>query len=172
MTRETIKYLTVGLALLIGCKDEHQSLVGTWKFVSDQKIDSLENVINQDNNVDGQLTYTDKGDMSVQLIWFGKRELIMNDSVMNFDGVSTGVGLGTNSWTDEQNRTWIDTYDAYFGEYDIDEEKKIVAHKINGNLRPERKRKEYKRHYKIVDDTLFLKSTDSSERWRTVWTKK
>lgn len=172
MNNRSVTYFTLSLILLIGCKDDHLSVVGTWKFVSDQQIDSLENIISRDDNVDGRLIYTNNGDMSVQLIWFSKREPMMSDSVMNSDGVSTGVGLGTNSWTAEQNSTWIDTYDAYFGEYEIHEPSKTVTHRISGNLRPERKTKEYKRYYKIKGDTLFLKSTNPAYKWRAVWIRK
>lgn len=172
MNNRSVPHFILLLILLFACKDDRLSLVGTWKFVSDQQIDSLENIISRDDNVDGRLIYTSDGDMSVQLIWFSKREPMMSDTVMNSDGVSTGVGPGTNSRTAEQNSTWIDTYDACFGEYEIQEPSKTVTHRISGNLRPERKGKEYKRYYKITGDTLFLKSTNPADKWRTVWIRK
>jgi hypothetical protein len=39
---------------------------------------------------------------------------------MNGDGASSHLGLGFNTWSIEQARTIIDTYDAYFGDYSID----------------------------------------------------
>ena len=150
----------------------HDQLIGTWKFVADQQIGDSGKIVNEDRNVDGLLVYTQTGQMSVQLIWFSNREPFMSDSIMKSDGVSRGVGLGANNWTLEESRIWIDTYDAYFGEYEIDQKRKIVKHRINGNLRPEKRKTEYQRSFLLDRDTLFLMSTDSSQRWRTVWIKK
>ncbi|MBX2898431.1 MAG: lipocalin-like domain-containing protein [Cyclobacteriaceae bacterium] len=161
----------LALAFLPGCKNEDSLLVGTWKLISDQQISTSGKVVNQDVNVDGQLTYTAFGKMSVQLIWFSPRDVMMYDSVMNFDGVSVGVGPGTNTWTCDENRLWVDTYDAYFGEYEIDTKLKVVTHKISGNLRPEQLGIVYKRLYTIRGDTLFLKSAAPTAHWQTVWLK-
>ena len=51
-------YLIAGLVLLVSCEEKNSTLVGTWKFISDQQIDDSGNIIEQDNNVDGLLTYT------------------------------------------------------------------------------------------------------------------
>ena len=156
--------------ILCSCK-ENNPLVGTWKFVADQEIDSLQNVIRQDTNVNGLLIYMPNGKMSAQLLWNEKRNSILTDSIMKNDGNSNAVGLGTNSWTEELNRVFIDTYDSYFGNYTIDWENNIVTHRINGNLRPEKNLTEYKRQFKLNGDTLYLRSSDPKQRWRVVWTK-
>ena len=105
MNRKLNNYLILLLSILLtACKEDKAPLVGTWTLISDQQIDSVGNVINYDNNVDGQLIYTDDGKMNVQLVWFTKRESLMSDSVMNLDGLSTGVGLGTNSWTEKSKQ--------------------------------------------------------------------
>ena len=167
----TIIILNVALGIIISSCKETNPLMGTWKFAADQEIDSLQNVIWQDTNVRGLLIYTPNGKMSAQLLWNERRNSILNDSIMKNDGNSVAVGLGINSWTSEQNRLFIDTYDSYFGNYTIDWENNIVTHRINGNLRPEKNLTEYKRRFQLNGDTLYLRSSDSKQKWRVVWTK-
>ena len=149
------------------------ALVGSWKFVADQELDNSNHVIKEDTNVSGLLIYTADGKMSVQLLWHGSRASLISDTIMNQDGKSLGVGLGNNSWTLDQSRQIIDTYDAYFGDYATDWDNKIVTHRISGNLRPEKEGTSYKRAFENVADTLFLKSADPDPniKWRTKWIK-
>lgn len=169
MTTKFIRTILLASIILSGCNTTSNQLVGAWRFVADQQVDASNRVTDEDRNVDGLLVYSQTGQMSVQLIWFSRREPFMSDSIMRSDGVSTGVGLGRNSWTEEENRVWIDTYDAYFGRYEIDQERNIVRHSVNGNLRPEKKKTEYERSFSLRGDTLYLMSTDTRQRWRTVW---
>jgi hypothetical protein len=143
-------------------------LVGTWKLVADQQVDDTEKVIQQDNDVEGMLIYTNEGTMSVQFYWRGKRRPMLNDSIMNRDGVSYGLGLGKNTWTADQAKMLIDTYDAYFGVYTTDLESHIVTHVTRGNLRPEKSGTVYKRRYRIEGDNLYLRSIDLHMKWQ-VW---
>lgn len=154
-------------------EDGNNLLVGSWKFIADQELDSNNKVINEDRQVTGLLIYTGNGKMSVQLLWYGRRTAMMNDTIMHQDGISVGVGLGNNSWTIDQARKIIDTYDAYFGDYLIDWKNKIVTHTISGNLRPEKPGIFYKRSFHIKGDSLFLRSADPNlqMRWQTAWIK-
>ncbi len=93
----------------------------------------------------------------------------MTDSIMNNDGNSTGLGAGQNTWTLEQARTIIDTYDAYFGDYSIDTEKSILSHIIHGSLRPEKAGTVHKRIFRVNGDTLYLKSADTTVKWQAKW---
>ncbi|MBL0745858.1 lipocalin-like domain-containing protein [Chryseolinea lacunae] len=170
--RTLIILTLIPVLLLTGCADNDRALTGTWRFVADQQIDSQGNVLMEDLNVDGLLIYTPDGNMSVQLLWHKKREPLLTDSIMQHDGTSTGIGLGDNSWTPEQNRIWIDTYDAYFGEYTVDWEHRVVTHTITGNLRPEKNATEYKRKFVLRGDTLFLKSVDPRQQWQVMWLRK
>ena len=158
------------VVVLTSCETK-SNLVDTWELVADQEIDSAGNIVREDKNVKGMLIYTDKGEISVQLIWLGKRDSIMTDSVMQHDGQSTGLGLGRNTWSPEENRLLIDTYDAYFGEYELAEDD-IVVHRLTANLRPEKIRSEFKRKYLVKGDTLFLRSANPAYRWQTVWLRK
>jgi Lipocalin-like domain len=146
-------------------------LTGSWSFIADQEIDSAGNVINQDTNVTGLLIYAPDGKMSIQSLWKGTRASIITDSIMKQDGVTQGVGLGSNSWSVEQARKLIDTYDAYFGDYSIDKTKNEVTHTITGNLRPEKPTSSYTRSFRIKGDTLFFRSTYKDMKWQTAWLK-
>jgi hypothetical protein len=147
-------------------------LTGSWNFIADQEIDSAGNVINQDTAVTGLLIYTADGRMSIQSLWKGTRASMINDSIMKQDGSTQGLGLGSNSWSVEQARKLIDTYDAYFGVYSIDKNKNEVTHTITGNLRPDKAGTSYAaRSFRIKGDTLFFRSTYKDMRWQTAWLK-
>jgi hypothetical protein len=162
------KYLVAAILICSACSEKQNPLIGTWEFVADQQMDSAGQVLKQDTSVFGSLIYTSNGRMSVQFCWPNDRVKYMSDSVMTRDGNSTGLGIGKNSWTSEENRTWIDTYDSYFGTYNAEMETNTVTHIVEGNLRPERRLKEYKRAYFLNGDTLYLKSSDPKEHWRVV----
>jgi Lipocalin-like domain len=146
--------------------ENENKLVGSWKFVADQLLDSTNSIIKQDTAVSGLLIYTTEGKMSVQFLWKDPRASIINDSIMKQDGLSTGLGLGFNTWNAEQTRKLIDTYDAYFGDYSIDWKKNIVTHTITGNLRPEKERTTYQRFFQLKGGSLFLRSADPLSRWQ------
>lgn len=164
-------FLLLITLLITSCDKKTPLHVGTWRFVADQEINSEDKVINQDTSVNGMLIYTADGNMSVQLIWKGTRQPMMSDSIMKHDGYSTGLGIGHNTWTPEQNSLLIDTYDGYFGTYAIDVSENIVTHTVNGNLRPEKTPVVYKRKFFIKGDTLFLRSVDPTFKWQAVWVK-
>lgn len=143
-------------------------IVGTWKYVSDQLLDTGGQVIRQDTDVDGLLIYTDQGKMSMQFYWRGSRSHILNDSIMNYNGKSTGLGMGENSWPLDITRKLIDTYKAYFGDYVYDPVKHHVVHTNLGNIRPEKEGIQYERNVIIQGDSLYLSNVDTAERWRAV----
>jgi hypothetical protein len=148
-------------------------LAGTWKFVADQLLDSNYQVIKEDTAVDGLLIYTPDGKMSVQFIWKGSRVPVLHDSIMKQDGMSTGLGLGNNTWSPDQARQLIDTYEAYFGDYEIDWNTSTVSHILSGNLRPDKAGIVKKRIFKLTGDTLLLRSVDPVDRWGVlcVWNR-
>src|ERR1035437_9817478 len=176
--RLTKLFLFILIVTIQSCQTANQKeenndklLIGSWKFIADQELDNNNQVKNEDTNVRGLLIYTVDGKMSVQLLWHGSRTSLVNDTIMNQDGKSFGVGLGNSSWTLDQSRKIIDTYDAYFGDYSVDWENKVVTHTISGNLRPEKEGTSYKRAFQIKGDTLFLRSADPDPnmKWQTKW---
>jgi len=152
-------------------KNSNDAFLGSWRFVEEQELDSNGNVINRDTNVNGLLIYAPDGKMNVQLLYKGTRQKIITDTIMNNDGVSSHLGLGFNSWSKEQGRTIIDTYDAYFGDYSIDWKDQIVTHTMTGNLRPEKSGTIYKRRFQLKNDTLFLRDAKPNQYWQVVWVK-
>ena len=151
--------------------NDNKTFLGSWRFVEEQELDSSGAVIDRDTNVDGLLIYAPEGKMNVQLIWKGTRNKIITDTIMNNDGISSGLGLGFNTWSTEQARTIIDTYDAYFGDYSIDWKDQIVTHTMRGNLRPEKNGTIYKRRFQLKNDTLFLRDAKPNQYWQVVWVK-
>ncbi len=109
--------------------------------------------------------------MSVQLLWHGTRGKVITDTIMNNDGISYGTGLGSNTWTIDQARTIIDTYDSYFGDYSVDWDNHSVTHTITGDLRPEKTGTKYKRNFQLKGDTLFLRSTEPKMKWQIAWVR-
>jgi len=151
--------------------NNNESLLGSWRFVEEQELDSTDSVISRDTNVDGLLIYAPEGKMNVQLLYKGTRQEIITDTIMNNDGVSSHLGLGFNNWSTKQARTIIDTYDAYFGDYSIDWKDQIVTHTMTGNLRPEKSGTIYKRRFQLKNDTLFLRDAKPNQYWQVVWVK-
>jgi len=151
--------------------ENNNRLVGSWKFVADQVLDSANNIIQQDVGVEGLLIYLPGGKMSVQLLWNGIRDSTVNQTMINKNGAMNGLGDGPNTLTNEQAKKIVDTYDAYFGSYYVDWKNNIVTHIVTGNLRPEKVGTAYKRAFQIRGDSLFLKSTDPAMTWQTAWIK-
>lgn len=146
-------------------------LTGSWSIVADQLIDSGNHVIKQDTNVTGLLIYLPDGKMSVQILWKGLRNSMINDTIMKQDGMSAGLGLGFNTWSTDQARKIIDTYDSYFGDYSVDWNTSVVTHIVSGNLRPEKEGTSYKRIFQLKGDSLFLRSIDPHLKWQVACVK-
>lgn len=82
--------------------------------------------------------------------------------------VPEGPG-NVNAWDAGQVRNVIETYDAYFGTYEADEENQTVTHRVQGELRPNLDGAVFRRRYEIHGDRLTLRSTDPRETWQVVW---
>src|SRR4029078_2602185 len=152
-------------------KNDNEPVLGSWRFVEEQELDSTGEVINRDTNVAVLLIYSPEGKMNVQLLYKGTRQKIITDTIMNNDGMSSHLGLGFNTWPTEQARTIIDTYDAYFGDYSIDWKEQIVTHTMTGNLRPQKSGTIYKRRFQLRNDTLFLRDAKPNQYWQVIWVK-
>jgi hypothetical protein len=139
-------------------------LVGAWEAVEDQGLGPEGEVVARDTTVAGLLIYTPEGRMAVQLMYRGRPGV----STAN-DVPSTGVGLGHVGWSAEDARAAIDTYDAYFGAYEVDSEHNIVTHMVVGELRPPGVGARYGRRFELRGDELWLTPEDPAEGWRVVW---
>ncbi len=90
---------------------------------------------------------------------------------MSHDGVTYGTGFGKNTWSIDEARTLIDTYDAYFGDYTIDWENQVITHIVTGNLRPEQIGKTYSRKFQLKGDTLLLRDENPAMYWQAAWVR-
>jgi hypothetical protein len=63
---------------------------------------------------------------------------------------------------DRPKKDTTDGYEAYFGTYTVDEQKKTVTHHIEGDLSPERVGKDFQRDLEINGDDLMLIVHDST----------
>jgi hypothetical protein len=73
------------------------------------------------------------------------------------------------AWNAEQVRRVVETYDAYFGTYELDEARHLVTHHVEGELRPNYVGTAYTRRYQVDGDQLILSAADPNEHWRVVW---
>jgi hypothetical protein len=138
-------------------------LVGAWEAVEDQGLGPDGEVVARDTTVVGLLVYTPEGRMAVQLMYQGRPEV----STAN-DEVSI-TGLGRIGWDAEDARAAIDTYDAYFGSYEIDRDRNLVTHVVVGELRPPGVGARYGRRFEFHGDELWLTPENPAEGWRVVW---
>jgi hypothetical protein len=154
----------VGLPSVALAQGPAERLVGAWEAVEDQGLGPDGEVVARDTTVMGLLVYTPEGRMAVQLMYQGRPEV----STTN-DEVSTGVGLGRIRWDAEDARAAIDTYDAYFGRYEIDPDRNLVTHVVEGELRPPGVGARYGRRFEFHGDELWLTPENPAEGWRVVW---
>jgi hypothetical protein len=140
-------------------------LVGTWEMVEDQALDAQGNVVERDRDVAGVITYTAEGRVAVQIMYKHGRPTVSTAH----DVASTGTGLGQIKWPADAARAAIDTYDAYFGTFEVDAARQIVTHHALGELRPNGVGASYRRKFEFHGDELWLSPADPGEHWRVVW---
>ncbi len=152
------------LCVIGGCASSHQanraaySLVGTWSAKAAETTDPAGRTIASDPAT-GLIVYTPEGRMAVQI-------MVLPRPVV--PSAPEGPGQ-VDAWDSAQVRKVIETYDAYFGTYDVDEVNHTVTHHVQGELRPNLDGSTFRRHYQVNGDRLTLSSTDPRETWRVVW---
>lgn len=107
----------------------------------------------------GMIVYTPEGRMAVQI-------MVLPRPVV--PPVPEGPDEVT-AWSSEQVRRVVETYDAYFGTYEIDEARHVVTHHVEGELRPNYVGAAYARRYQVDGDRLLLSATNPDEHWRVIW---
>lgn len=143
--------------------DPAERLLGAWEAVEDQGLGPNGEVVAREA-IQGLLVYTPEGRMAVQLMYPGRPEVSTAS-----DQVSTGVGLGRIGWDAEDARAAIDTYDAYFGRYEVDPARNLVTHVVVGELRPPGVGARYGRRFELRGEELWLTPENAAEGWRVVW---
>jgi hypothetical protein len=126
-----------------------QQLIGTYKLISYVSYDQNGNTTKQPYSA-GQISYDAAGRMSAQLM----RADVPAASGAQAAGAQGGRGGGGSTG-----------YVAYFGRYEIDAEKGIVTHHVEGSVSPNMLGSAMPRYYELSPDgaTLFLQ-TKNGER--------
>jgi len=133
-------------------------LIGTWIVRAIETLDSAGGVIDA-SHPPGMIIYTPEGRMAVQIMMVPRPVV---------PPVPEGPDQVT-AWSSEQTRRVVETYDAYFGTYEVDSVRRIVTHHVEGELRPNLVGSSYARRYELDHDRLILSSADPNEHWRVVW---
>jgi hypothetical protein len=129
-----------------------QQLIGSYKLMSYVSYDQT-GAERKMPYVHGQISYDAAGRMSAQLMGSDRPQL-------------TGGGRGTPPPDDERQRaSAYSSYVAYFGHYDLDVDKGVVTHHVEGSLSPNMVGSAMPRWFEFSPDgsTLFL-STKSGDR--------
>jgi hypothetical protein len=123
-----------------------KQLVGTWKLVSAEVQCADGQVIYvYGENPRGMIIYDSRGNVSVNL--------------MRSDRDFFSVADKTRS-TLQEAKSAIETYEAYFGTYEVDEENRIVVHHVEGSLLPNWTGSDQVRFFKFSNDCLILSTAE------------
>jgi hypothetical protein len=125
---------------------------------AEETIDSAGRTVTS-NPATGMIVYTPEGRMAVQI-------MVLPRPVV--PAAPEGPG-NVDAWDPGQVRKVVETYDAYFGTYEVDALNHIVTHHVQGELRPNLDGSAFRRRYQVKGDRLTLSSTDPRETWRVVW---
>lgn len=116
------------------------SLVGTWKLISQQSSDGSSEF---GGNAIGQLMYDTGGNMAVQLLRVNVPRFVSNDRRRG---------------TPEEIRAAFDGTMSYFGRYTVDNTRRSVTHHLVGLSFPHWIGTEQKRFYRLEGRRLILTS--------------
>jgi len=127
-------------------------LHGVWELISleDHQPDGRI-VYSWGRAATGTISYTPGGRVSVQILG-DPHPTFAAGNVFN----SSGRALLPAAANDEI-RTAYSGYYAYFGTYEIDENKRVVTHRVVSSLRPQETSLIYERPYEITGDRLVLR---------------
>jgi len=114
-------------------------LVGRWKLVSLEAVRPNGEVVREwGPKPVGHLIYDASGFVAVQIVR---------------DPRAAGK---SDNLTPDQRREAFDTYYAYFGAFEVDDQEKTVVHHIHGSLRPYEAGVDLKRYFKLSGNRLEL----------------
>ena len=136
--------------IIISSKD----IIGIWKLIS-MESQNIDGDILEKFNWIGRLMYDEKGHMSVQLMGSNRPPL--------------------EDWeSPEELKKAFESYNAYYGTYEVDHEEGSVTHHLEGALYPNWKNIDLKRFFKLSNKQLELLTTPMQENdteivWRLIW---
>jgi hypothetical protein len=120
-------------------------LIGTWKLINACSIRQSDGEVEYPFGKEsvGQIMYDSTGNMSVVIMRPERPKSAINDK---------------SQATNEEIKSAFDGFEAYFGTYEIDEEKKIVNHQIVGSLFPNWEGMTQTRFVEFSGNRLILKT--------------
>lgn len=130
-------------------------LVGTWKLLSveDRHPDGTVSYPYGERPA-GLLFYDSNGSMAVQIMRRDRPNLSSAD---------------LQDIREDELKSALDAFTAFFGSYEIDKEKALVVHRVEGHLFPNSVGKELKRTFELSGERLILKpSATRSVIWERV----
>ncbi|HEY7911669.1 MAG TPA: lipocalin-like domain-containing protein [Blastocatellia bacterium] len=121
--------------------------VGTWRLVSfEERLPDGGVSHPYGEEPAGLLTYDATGHMSVQ--------------VMRRDRPRLSSEKITDAGADELRQA-VEGFTAFFGAYEVDEERGVVLHRVEGHLLPNSVGKELSRRFEFTGDRLLLKPSET-----------
>ena len=126
-----------------GGSSDRESLIGAWHLVSllEPGPDGRPSTV---PGLEGSLTYTRDGHMSVQIMYPKSQASLSNDYVLN-------------------------GYEASFGSYEINEAAHTLTHHVQGSITPGLVGKDLTRVYHLSGRRLTVNSTRLEEHWSVIW---
>jgi len=123
----------------------HNDFVGTWRLVSTEfrSEDGSPAESPYGNTPQGILIYDAHGNMAAQLAQ-GQRQ--------PFATADRKAG------SDEQTRAAFESYQAYYGRYQVDESERVVIHTVTQSLLPNWVGTEQRRYYTLEGAKLILRT--------------
>lgn len=133
-------------------------IAGRWKLVSLDAVRPNGEVVREwGSNPTGYLTYDASGFVSVQIVRDPRPATSSRES------------------TSDERREAFDTYYAYFGTFEINDEEGVVIHHIEGSPRPYEVGTDLKRSFKLTGNRLELSTapqqleTGELRVYRLIW---
>ena len=142
---------------VVNARGHHAAaLIGTWRLVEFWDRASLTSpfVHPYGQRPTGYFTYDATGHVSIQIM--RGPESFRVDTARGEQWFETA--------THEELRRAVESYRAYFGTYVVDETRRSVVHKVEGDSRGLYTATDQRRRYRLVGDTLFIGNGTTSHR--------
>jgi hypothetical protein len=143
---------------------ERQKFIGMWRLIAGESKDQTTEVVSYPwgRTPFGRLLYDDAGRVFVQLMNPGRRTV---------GGVSNrGAAAAIASLSPDNMREMLTGFNAYFGNFDIDQAAGTVIHHLESALIPSWVGTDQRRRYEFsAAGELILLNTASGADYRLVW---
>ena len=123
---------------------DKEKFTGAWRLISNEYLsEDGVNTYPLGREAIGQIMYDGKSNMSAQLMGARRHKFAANDWLKG---------------TPEEIKSAFESMRCYFGTYDVDEEKKIVTHHVQGHSFPNGMGTDNVRFYEFSGNYLILRT--------------